>query len=74
MNNNEAIKTLKETYMLTKARQEALDIAIKALENEPKKGKKVIKNHYGWLFCSECDKIVEHHHNFCWFCGADIRR
>lgn len=52
---------------------QAIDLAIKALENERPKGKKEIKKPYGWQYCSECGMVVEPQDNFCWFCGADMR-
>ena len=79
MTNKEAITHLEclnsEVYSyLTEGQYKALKMAIKALENEPKKGK--------WIdgFCNICDCACksdgwgrEIETNFCPSCGADMR-
>lgn len=77
MTNKEAIEILTHTYMLSKERQQALDLAIKALEKRPK-GKWI--EHYDsqegftWLTCSRCmEKAYEEGYNYCPNCGADMR-
>lgn len=81
MTNKEAIKILKNSGIIySKGNytpddlELAIDLAIKALENEPKKGK--------WIdgFCNICDCACksdgwgrEIETNFCPNCGADMR-
>ena len=42
------------------------------IETRPR-GKKIKKEAYGWVYCSECDSEVGQQDNFCWNCGADMR-
>ena len=75
MTNKEAIEIINNrlnTYYCTDEDLQALDLAIKALENEPKKGK---WNKCGWAVeCSICGEDFPFDiHNFCPNCGADMR-
>ena len=36
-------------------------------------GEKIKKKPYGWVYCSECDSLLEPQDKFCWNCGADMR-
>lgn len=36
-------------------------------------GKKIKKEHYGWVYCSECGSLLGQQDNFCFECGADMR-
>lgn len=46
----------------------------KTLNPQIKQGEKIKKKPYGWLYCSKCDHLLELRDNFCWFCGADMRK
>ena len=71
MNNKEAIECLKtlfevgevDPFIVGRQDQEAINIAIKALENEPQKGKWIplnTFNEYGMqaFYCSNCKHII----------------
>lgn len=62
---NQPCKFLEENYI-------ALDMAIKALEQEPKTGHWK-RWEYSTRRCSECDCIVTHEYKFCPDCGAYMR-
>lgn len=47
-------------------------ISDKVLEARPH-GEKIKKKYYGWVYCSECDSLLEPQDKFCWNCGADMR-
>lgn len=79
MNNEDAIVELKilrdvYAYRMKEYKTRALDMAIKALSAEPKKGKWINDIRYSWWTCSECNY---HDGNktdkFCPNCGADMR-
>ena len=88
MTNEEAIFIINNrlnTYYCTDEDIKALDKAIEALNNEPKKGKWITK-HYAFnelnapekskldfVQCPFCKTIHQGRHNFCSFCGADMR-
>lgn len=82
MNNSEAKQTIlesdscfckhgayKDCHSGCKYR-EALDAAVKALEQEPKTGHKVSGDLLGGLYCSECMTYVNEYFNYCPNCGA----
>ena len=82
MTNKEAIEILStrlERYCCTDEDIKALDLAIEALKNTPKKGKWLytppdIKNGVvGACICSICGKTGYTTLNFCSYCGADMR-
>ena len=85
MTNKEAIVFLSEFQqkhmMYGKAHERCMDIslslAIKALENEPKKGKWIERNsvspHCVYFQCNMCGTTKKYTHNFCPNCGADMR-
>ena len=59
---------------------EYLDMAIKALEQEPKTGRwkrismgKYVQHAMAYYRCSECDKNIIGTHNYCPFCGAKMQ-
>ncbi len=79
MTRAEAVEVINEYGVLFPSdKQEALDMAIEALEQEPKCGKWVDDNNSFNLFyanCSECGYQMNTHeergyHNFCPNCGA----
>lgn len=83
MTNKEAIKFLKIEVnrweydcKSLQPMKEAITLAIKSLENEPKKGKWITKN-MGYLLFEECDQchcnVGTINMNFCPNCGADMR-
>jgi predicted amidophosphoribosyltransferase len=92
MTNEEAIKELRDAsdsevrygdtknhYDKVMKRVEALDLAIKALEQQRPKGrwleqKDIHKHHYGWSFCSECGAFLMSSDgaNYCSCCGAKM--
>lgn len=74
MTNKEASKVLQGCFGHTKEVNEALNLAIKALE-ERQKGKWITKPHvHGVTYCSECDfELKIDDTNFCPNCGADMR-
>ena len=52
-------------------------MAIKALEQQPKRGKWIEQNdtskhHYGWYYCSECGAYIMSKCNYCSECGAEM--
>ena len=88
MNNKEVIKILKNSGVIySKGNytpndlEQVIDLAIKALENAPKKGKWVDNGiYYECPFChagymkSICEKTLDNNKmNFCFNCGADMR-
>ena len=88
MTREEAIKTLKgEAWSFgSKEYREAFDMAIKALEQEPKKGHWISRWHTGhdlhFHVCSECNEefscdmetgISIDNYHYCPNCGADMR-
>lgn len=36
-------------------------------------GEKIKKKPYGWVYCSECDSLLEPQDKFCWNCGAKMK-
>ena len=87
MTNKEAIEILnfaKKVFVCSDKYIEAINLAIKALENEPKKGK-WIREDKPWggfgdrvlvLTCSVCGESFVYRDNvpkFCSECGADMR-
>ena len=84
MTNKEAIALIKswrsEEYMSVLL-VEAIDIAIKALENEHKKGKQIVDDEDEiYMWCSQCEQGKRYSQslyvkktNFCPNCGADMR-
>ena len=64
-------------------RVEAFDMAIKALEQQPKRGKWIrgfgMGNTYSWFYeCSKCGEQVKGdycgcNYNYCPYCGSDNR-
>lgn len=75
MTREEAIKRLKEarnTIQPFRYVDEAIDYAIKALEQEPKTGHWVKKSQYGNDYCSECDYelLMRGKPKYCPNCGA----
>lgn len=59
--------------------ERAVNMAIKALEEpERKKGEWILPNNpiavslNEWI-CSECKYLIDGKHNFCPYCGADMR-
>ena len=84
MNNKEAIELIENCYTFRCCNEklgQAFDLAIKALENEPKKGKwkKRREDSYECPFCGEenyyaYDEVLDKFNdNFCPNCGADMR-
>ena len=82
MTNKDAIELL--TYMkgaYGKRPQQALNKAIRALQNERQKGKWIKWNFktfgaFGdWEYkCSNCEKVYGGEYKFCPECGADMRK
>ena len=88
MTNKEAIEIINNrlnTYYCTDEDLQALDLAIKALENEPKKGEWItvnpeIRGYTDFFRCSTCLAIIQLgcltkacDYIFCPYCGADMR-
>lgn len=40
---------------------------------ERPQGEKIKKKPYGWVYCSECDSLLEPQDKFCWNCGAEMK-
>lgn len=81
MTREEAIEILEEVknfddsmYQFIPAYNEALDMAIKALEQEPKTGHWVKKSQYGNDYCSECDYelLMRGKPKYCPNCGTKM--
>ena len=79
MTNKEAIEILSNrlnTYYCTDEDLQAIDLAIKALEEKPK-GHWIPNCHSEYInygrHCSLCGRNVEFSENFCPKCGADMR-
>ena len=53
--------------------REAYQTGYEEGKNERPQGEKIKKKPYGWVYCSECDSLLEPQDKFCWNCGADIR-
>ena len=58
----------------TKDKYEALDMAIKALEQEPKTGHWIDHQEDRWIYakCSECETVHDTQTNYCPNCGAKM--
>ena len=69
MTNQEAIEKLKEILFMT-GYKEALDLAIKALEERSQGEWKL--DSLG-AYCSECGTHPDYSSNYCPNCGADMR-
>lgn len=87
MTREEAIEQLYNilfnNYRSAEKDKEALDMAIKALEQEPKKGKWIdcwrnLNNpkHIWWggCICSICNEKTNAYYNFCPNCGSKMER
>jgi len=83
MTSEEAIKYLKkmkdecnDTFHKVRyvTREEALDMAIKALEQEPKTGHWIDHQEDRWIYaqCSECGTVHDTQTNYCPNCGAKM--
>lgn len=53
--------------------REAYQTGYEEGKNERPQGEKIKKKPYGWVYCSECDSLLEPQDKFCWNCGADMR-
>ena len=77
MTNEEAIVTIKRIEIMVgynTKEYEALELAIKALKNEPKKGKWIDVNGDGSLWkCSNCGETSCCRGKYCSDCRADMR-
>lgn len=62
-----------EFYQEMKDWCEALKLGVKALKDERPQGEKIKKKPYGWVYCSECDSLLEPQDKFCWNCGAKMK-
>lgn len=51
---------------------EILNLAIKALEQEPKTGHRACKDLFGSGYCSECNNYLNYYDNYCPNCGAKM--
>lgn len=56
--------------------EEALDMAIEALQQEPKRGEWLDAREEDpcWYICSECKRMVDDDSNYCPDCGAKMGR
>lgn len=78
MTREEAISFLQvdKQYQDIKDYREALDIAIKALEQEPKTGHWIVEvwNNKEHHTCSVCQRVVDYEscYHYCPYCGAKL--
>lgn len=79
MTNKEAICVCKALWRYEKVDytdkevREALDLAIKALEERPHGVWTTVKGIEGTYYCSECDGDIDWKSRYCPWCGADMR-
>ena len=77
MTNKEAIEVLKEEWRVNaeifgKQFDEALDLAIKALEERPQ-GEWIADDDWGNCHCSRCGEENNHMPKYCEKCGAKMK-
>lgn len=80
MTNKDAIKIIQyglidENFpVVSNVAEEALNMAIKALENERPQGEWITKEYSIEYYCSRCgERLDQCCENFCCHCGADMR-
>lgn len=79
MSNEEVIEVLKGIVFngfdrTTRKERQALDLAIKALEDRPQ-GEWIEQKNYPFCYkCNQCGTENTHKANFCENCGADMQR
>ena len=75
MTREEAVKILKSILAYDSDFAKAKQMAIEALEQEPKRGEWLDAREEDpcWYICSECKRMVDDNSNYCPNCGTDMR-